>query len=98
MLEIVTCTLVLLPEWFLQALAMLNPKKSRPSLKSYARYSNIALQMGAIIFAGTFGGLKLDEFLGWKFPLFTLLLSLSSVAVAIYLVIKDLLRKQPPSK
>ncbi len=54
--------------------------------------------MGAIIFAGTFGGLKLDEFLGWKFPLFTLLLSLSSVAVAIYLVIKDLLRKQPPSK
>ncbi|MEI8203921.1 MAG: AtpZ/AtpI family protein [Bacteroidota bacterium] len=63
------------------------------SLKGYARYSSIALQMGVIIFAGTFGGLTLDAYLKWKIPVFTVVFSLTSVAVAIYIVIKDLLKK-----
>lgn len=73
---------------------MKNQRKYNSSLKGYTRYSGIALQMGAIIFCGTFGGFKLDEYLHWGFPLFTVLLSITSVAIAIYLVIKDLLKKK----
>nr|MBP9790430.1 AtpZ/AtpI family protein [Bacteroidia bacterium] len=46
-----------------------------------------------IIGLGVFGGVKLDEYLGWKIPIATLVLSLLSVAVAIYLSIKDFLKK-----
>ncbi len=71
-----------------------NPKKKflKP-LNNYARYSSIALQMAVIIMAGVFGGIKLDSWLKLKFPAFTLSLSLLSVGLAIYTVIKDLLKK-----
>jgi phage shock protein PspC (stress-responsive transcriptional regulator) len=49
--------------------------------------------MIAIVVAGVFGGLKLDEYLQWGFPLFTILLSLLGVFVAIYFAIKDFLKK-----
>jgi len=49
--------------------------------------------MGLIIFAGVFGGVKLDEKIRWEFPLFTVILSLLGVATALYLVFKDLLKK-----
>jgi len=48
--------------------------------------------MGVIIFAGVFGGFKLDEKLKWEFPVFTVILSLFSVAAAIYIVIKDFIK------
>ncbi len=55
----------------------------------------MGFQMGAIIFVGMYGGIKLDEYLGIKkFPVFTILLSLSSVFGAIYFVIKDVLKKK----
>ncbi len=54
----------------------------------------MGFQMGAIIFVGMYGGIKLDEYLGIKkFPVFTLLLSLAAVFGSIYLVIKDFLKK-----
>lgn len=68
----------------------LNPRKP---LRNYARYSNIAIQMLVIILAGVFGGYKLDEYLNLKFPVFTVVLSLLSVVIAIYIVVKDLLKK-----
>ena len=49
--------------------------------------------MGLIIFAGAFGGVKLDEKTRWEFPLFTLILSLLGVGAALYLVLKDLIKK-----
>ena len=49
--------------------------------------------MGIIIFAGVFGGMKLDEKVKWEFPLFTLVLSVFSVAAALYVVLKDFLNK-----
>ena len=67
-------------------------KKKKNKLKSYAKYSNIAFQMMAIITLGTFAGFKLDEYVSWKFPIFTLVLSLASVALAIYISIKDLIK------
>lgn len=67
--------------------------EKRPPLESYARYSSLAIQMAAIIGLGTFGGLKLDRWLALRFPIFTLVLSLLSVVLAIYVAIKDLIRK-----
>lgn len=49
--------------------------------------------MIAIILLGVFGGKKLDEYMELKFPVFTLVLTLVSVFLAIYFVIKDLMKK-----
>lgn len=68
-------------------------KPKRPPLESYARYSSLAFQMFAIIGLGIYGGIKLDQWLKNRFPVFTLLLSVISVAAAIYTAVKDLLKK-----
>lgn len=49
--------------------------------------------MAVIIGLGTYGGVKVDGLIGIKFPIFTILFSLLSVALAIYISIKDLLKK-----
>ncbi|NOR86436.1 MAG: hypothetical protein GQ527_02385 [Bacteroidales bacterium] len=67
-------------------------EKGKNKLKAYAKYSNMAFQMMAIILLGTFGGVKLDEFIPWNFPIFTIILALISVSIAIYISIKDLLK------
>lgn len=71
---------------------MKNQNQKKKSLEDYAKYSSIALQMLAIILLGVFGGIKIDEWLGLEFPVFTLIFSLLSVIFAIYYVIKDLLK------
>lgn len=53
----------------------------------------MATQMAVTIFLGVWGGIKLDEKYPQKIPIFTLVLSLLGVVVAIYMVIKDFLRK-----
>ncbi len=67
-------------------------QKPKNKFNNYVKYSNLAFQMMIIIIAGTFGGFKLDEYLNWDFPVFTLILSLGSVVVAIYLAVKDLIK------
>jgi len=62
-------------------------------LESYARYSGLAFQMFAIIALGIFSGLKLDQWLKIGFPVFTVLFSILSVSGAIYIAVKDLLKK-----
>jgi len=75
------------------------PKKNKDSrnykqsLKSYAKYSGLAFQMAAIIFIGTFGGYKADQYFGFEKHILTLILSLLSVVFAIYFAIKDFLKK-----
>ncbi|MEZ5149445.1 MAG: AtpZ/AtpI family protein [Bacteroidales bacterium] len=68
--------------------------KKKKYLDNYARYSSIALQMMVIIFLGIWGGIKLDDWIVTGFPLFTVLMALLSVSAAIYIVIKDLLKKK----
>jgi len=70
-----------------------NNKKTEGSLRSYAKYSSLAFQMLFIILAGVFGGKYLDQWLGLKFPVFTAVLSVVSVVLAIYYAIKDLIKK-----
>lgn len=57
--------------------------------KSYLRFTTIVWEMLVIIGAGTWGGLELDKRREDEFPLFTVILSLASVFIAIYLVIKQ---------
>jgi hypothetical protein len=46
-----------------------------------------------IIVLGVWCGVKLDKATGVHFPVFTIVLSLFSVIIAIYFVVKDLLKK-----
>ena len=65
-------------------------KRDQNPLKTYAKYSSIGFQMLAIILLAVFGGMKLDDWIeGIQFPLFTLLLSVLGVVIAIYHAIKD---------
>jgi F0F1-type ATP synthase assembly protein I len=48
--------------------------------------------MVVIIAAGVFGGWRLDRWTSTKFPVFTIVLSLVSVVLAIYIAVKDLIK------
>lgn len=63
--------------------------QKKNNLDSFIKYSNIGIQMLAVIALGVFGGLKLDEFFGNENPICLVILSLLSVFAAIYLAIKD---------
>ena len=58
---------------------------------SGASYSGMAFQMGIIIAGGTYGGLKLDEWLNLS-PLFVIICALASIALAMYVMINKLTR------
>ncbi len=68
----------------------MNQKKPKKQLNKYARFSGIAFQMMAIIGLGSFAGVKLDE----RYPnpnnLYTIIVSLASVLISIYFVIKQI--------
>ena len=64
----------------------------RKNLNEYARYSGIAIQMLVIILLGVFAGFGLDRWFHTK-PILTVIFSIISVALSIYIVTKDLLRK-----
>lgn len=62
-------------------------------LRDVARYSGLAFQIGFIILIGTLAGKYLDRHFQTQKPVFTLVLSLLSVFVALYLSLKDFLFK-----
>lgn len=71
---------------------MKNPEKKKKYLDNYVKYSSLAIQMIAIILIGVFGGFKIDKWLSLEFPVFTILLSIISVAGAVYYAIKDFIK------
>ena len=62
-------------------------KKKKPNY--WLSLSGIAIQMGVIIFLGAKGGQWLDENYGQGGNSYTVVLTLFSVAIAMYLVIKQ---------
>lgn len=62
------------------------------NLRDYARYSGLAFQMLAVILLGAFGGWKSDQWLSTR-PIFTIIMTILGVFIAIYLSVRDLLRK-----
>ncbi len=71
-------------------------KKYR-ALNSYAIYSSMGIEMGVIIVLGVFGGIKADEALSTS-PIFTIILSLAGVAIALYVMIKTVLKPKKSNK
>jgi ATP synthase protein I len=70
-------------------------QKNKKAPSDFAKYSAIGFQMIAIIIIGVVGGMKLDKWItGIEFPVFTMVLSISSVVFATYYAIKDFLK--PP--
>lgn len=70
----------------------MKPKKSPNSFNAYAKYSSLGVQMALIIGGGCYGGYKLDEYYKNTTPVFTIILSLASIALAMYIVLKDLIK------
>ncbi|MEN8119339.1 MAG: AtpZ/AtpI family protein [Bacteroidota bacterium] len=67
--------------------------KTKAPLNNWVKYSSLSIQMVITILVGFFGGLKLDEFLQWRFPIFTVVLSLLAIFAALWFAIKDFLKK-----
>lgn len=65
-------------------------KDYNSGMNKFVRYTSLAFEMGIVIFAGAFGGLKLDEYFGTEKPWWTVALSLFAVFASIYIVIKGL--------
>jgi len=67
------------------------PKHQKPQRSDGAlRYAGMGTQMAITIGLGVWGGLKLDAHFPNKYHLWTLLLSLLSVGIAMFFAIRDL--------
>jgi F0F1-type ATP synthase assembly protein I len=73
-----------------------DPQKEQDSKKkpldNYIRYSAMSFQMAATVLLLTLGGIKLDEYFNTK-PVLTIILCLISIVAALYLALKDFIRK-----
>lgn len=69
-----------------------NEKPQPKPLNAYAKYSALGIQMALIIGGGCYGGYKLDEYYKNVTPIFTIILSLVSIALAMYIVLKDFIK------
>lgn len=67
-------------------------KQPQKPLNAYAKYSALGIQMAVIIGGGCYGGYKLDEYYQNTTPVFTIILSLVSIAIAMYIVLKDFIK------
>lgn len=70
-------------------------KKPHKPLNAYAKYSALGIQMAVIIGGGCYGGFKLDEYYHNTTPVFTIILSLISIGLAMYVVLKDFIKPKP---
>lgn len=66
--------------------------RNKDKMNAYAKYSGLAIQMGAIICAGVFGGQYLDTLLNFETPWGTIVLSLLGVFLSLYFVIKEVIK------
>ena len=60
--------------------------------KDFYKYTEMSFKMIVIILVFTFGGLKLDEYLDLSFPIATLIGALAGSGLAIYSMIRDLIK------
>lgn len=67
-------------------------RKEKKPFSNYARFSGIAFQMFAIIGAGTYLGVFLDEKFPNKHSIYTVICSLIAVLISLYFVVKQILK------
>jgi F0F1-type ATP synthase assembly protein I len=68
-----------------------NGRRKQPN--SFLKYSGMAGQMIAIMLVFAFGGIKLDEYCETTKPFYTGGLTILGVILAMYFMIKDLIKK-----
>ena len=68
-------------------------KDGLSSSREFIKYTNIAMRMIIIILVGVFAGVKIDEWLGIESSIFTLIFSLLSVVMAMYVIIREISSK-----
>lgn len=73
---------------------MAKKKKNDSSLKFYAKYSSLGLQMIVIIVGAAFGGREIDKYIDWEFPVFTVSLTIISVIVAVIYGMRGLFKQK----
>jgi ATP synthase protein I len=66
-------------------------KSKKKQLNSYIKYSSLTTQMAVIIAAGTFFGDYLDKKDTSDIPIYTIILSLLSIFLALYYVLKKII-------
>ena len=67
-------------------------KKQKP-YNSYLRYSSLGLQFMLVIGLATYGGYRLDQYLSFRFPVFTLsfcMLALVGMVYKLYRILSNL--------
>ncbi|GMN07808.1 hypothetical protein MTsPCn5_31970 [Croceitalea sp. MTPC5] len=74
-----------------------SPKKKQ-SVNSYARFSGMAFQMIAIIGGGTYLGVFLDDKFPNKHNIYTVICSLFAVLIAIYFVVRQIIKMSNRNK
>ncbi|MDZ7605239.1 MAG: AtpZ/AtpI family protein [Cyclobacteriaceae bacterium] len=72
-----------------------SPKANRqPERKSqisdYVKYSGLAFQMAALIFLGYWVGGKIDDWLEFQIPVFTIILIVAFIILTLYSLIRSL--------
>ena len=72
---------------------MKGKKGNKDLLRFYAVYSALGIQMAVIILAGAFGGRELDKWLQWRFPVFTVALTLLSIVLSTLYGIRELFKQ-----
>jgi F0F1-type ATP synthase assembly protein I len=72
------------------------PKKQRkkPDNRLILRYTGLAFQMMATLGIAVFAGYKIDQRIGWSFPLFLIILSLLALVLILRQIIKDTSRNE----
>lgn len=65
-----------------------NSPSNKPN--GFLRYSGLAFQMLAAIALAMWGGIKLDGWLGWKFPVWTVTLLLAAVVGSLVGLVRSL--------
>ena len=68
-----------------------NKKNKKKQLSSNIKYSSLTTQMAAIIAAGVFFGDYLDKKNTSEIPIYTITLSLLSIFLALYYVLKKII-------
>jgi F0F1-type ATP synthase assembly protein I len=64
-------------------------QKAKSGYNNYLRYTGLGFTMIGVILAFTFGGWWLDKQLAWKFPVFTIVLSLLGIVASMVYLFKE---------
>ena len=64
-------------------------KRARKGYDNYLRYTGLGFTMIGIVLLSTFAGWWLDQRVAWKFPVFTIFLSLLGIVGAMVYLFKE---------